>query len=193
MDAFQGCYKFEPYDCRYWAAFYLFLRIAALFIFAATQSGYFVVVSGIMLIPIIVLFAVIRPYRETVYNVVDIVLLLAFLQTLFSAAGISLCTFNRRFQGIVSLMLVISVLVAPVYITTLAVYRILPKSWIVYIKKCALRLPCTKRACLHKEENTEDPLMSHLEDSLDYERTRLLHRDIPRYNGLLNDYTGSAQ
>ena len=26
MDAFQGCYKFEPYDCRYWAAFYLFFK-----------------------------------------------------------------------------------------------------------------------------------------------------------------------
>ena len=83
MDAFQGCYKFEPYDCRYWAAFYLFLRIAALAIFAATQSGYFVVVGGIMLIPVIILFAVIRPYRKTVYNVVDIVLLLAFVQVFF--------------------------------------------------------------------------------------------------------------
>jgi hypothetical protein len=43
------------------------------------------------------------------------------------------------------------------------------------------------------EENTEDPLISHLEDSVYYERTLLLHRDIPRYNGLLNDYTGSVQ
>ena len=34
MDAFQGCYKFEPCDCRYWAAFYLFLRLAVLIIFA---------------------------------------------------------------------------------------------------------------------------------------------------------------
>ena len=41
MDAFQGCYKFEPYDCRYWAAFYLFLRIAVLAIFASTQGFFF--------------------------------------------------------------------------------------------------------------------------------------------------------
>ena len=26
MDAFQGCYKFEPYDCRYWTAFCLFFK-----------------------------------------------------------------------------------------------------------------------------------------------------------------------
>ena len=165
MDAFQGCYKFEPYDCRYWAAFNLFLRIAALAIFAATQSGYFVVVGGIMLVPVIILIAVIRPYRETLYNVVDIVLLLAFVQAFFSAAGISLCTFNRRFQGFVNLMLGIGLIMPILYITTLAVYKILPKSWIVYIKKCALRLPCTNRACLHMEEDTEDPLISHLEES----------------------------
>ena len=195
MDAFQGCYKFEPYDCRYWAAFYLFMRIVALAIFAATQSGYFVVVGGITLIPVIILFAVIRPYRETLYNVVDIVLLLAFVQVFFSAAGISLCTFNRRFQGFVTLMLGIGLVMPILYITTLGMYKILPRSWIVYIKKCALRLPCTNRACLHMEEDIEDPLISHLEEStsIDFERTHLLHRDVPRYNGLLNDYTGSVQ
>ena len=165
MDAFQGCYKFEPYDCRYWAAFYLFLRIAALAIFAATQSGYFVVVSGIMLIPVIILFAVIRPYRETVYNMVDIVLLLVLVQVFFSAAGISLCTFNRRFQRLLTLMLGIGLVMPILYVTTLAVYKILPKSWVVYIKKCALCLPCTNRACLHMEEDSEDPLISHLEES----------------------------
>ena len=89
MDAFQDCYKFEPYmyNCRYCAAFYLLLRIASLAIFAATRNGYFIV-GGIMLIPVIILFAVIRPYRETVYNVVDTVLLLAFVQVFFSAAGV---------------------------------------------------------------------------------------------------------
>ena len=46
MDAFQGCYKFEPYDCRCWATFYMFLRIAALVIFAVTH---FIVVEGILL------------------------------------------------------------------------------------------------------------------------------------------------
>ena len=49
----HGCFsrllKFEPYDCRYWAAFYLFLRKAILVIFSLTQSGYFVVVNGILL------------------------------------------------------------------------------------------------------------------------------------------------
>ena len=193
MDAFQGCYKFEPYDCRYWAAFYMFLRIAALTITGLTQSGYFVVVGGILLIPVIVTFTIIRPYRETVYNVIDIVLLLAFVQTLFSAAGISLCSSNQRFLGFVIFMFGIGLMIPLAYITVLAVYKILPKSWIAYIKRCALHLPCTNRACLCIEEDTEDPLLSHLEESMEHECTLLLHQEIPRYNGLLNNYTGSVQ
>ena len=117
MDAFQGCYKFEPYDCRYWAAFYLFLRIAVLAVFAITQSGYFVVLVGILVIPVIVLAAVIRPYRKAFYNVIDTIFLSAFVQICFSAAGIALSTFNRRFQGFTIFMLGIGLIIPLVYIS----------------------------------------------------------------------------
>ena len=80
MDAFQGCYKFEPYDCRYWAAFYLFLRMAFLAVFVVTQGTFFVVVCGLLIIPAAASTAVVRPYRESVYNVVDIIFLLVLVQ-----------------------------------------------------------------------------------------------------------------
>ena len=78
MDAFQGCYKFEPYDYRYWATVYLFLRIVVLAIFAFTKGIFFVIIGGIFVIPLMAMTAIIRPYRESVYNVVDLVLFLAF-------------------------------------------------------------------------------------------------------------------
>ena len=184
MDAFQGCYKFEPYDCRYWAAFYLLLRVAALAIFALTQSGYFVLAGGLLLIPIIVLAAVIKPYRETVHNVVDVVILLSLLQGFFSVAGISLCTFDQRYQTFVCIMLGTSFLTPIVYMLSLAVYKLMPKSWIAYIKKM-----CIDGFCLRRGAGTEDPLLTHLEESVDFERTRLLHHNVPRYNGLLEEYT----
>ena len=43
MDAFQGCYKFEPYDCRYFSGFYLFLRVVILVIFLVTENTYAVI------------------------------------------------------------------------------------------------------------------------------------------------------
>ena len=41
MDAFQGCYKIEPYDCRYFSTFFLVLRITGLLSFYFTKSWYF--------------------------------------------------------------------------------------------------------------------------------------------------------
>ena len=96
MDAFQGCYKFEPYDCRYWAAFYLLLRIIILAFFALTESLFFIVVTGITLLPVIVLIAVIRPYRQTLYNVIDIIFFVAIVQVFFSFAATSLSDFINR-------------------------------------------------------------------------------------------------
>ena len=124
MDAFQGCYKFEPYDCQYWAAFYLFLRIASLAVFAFTQGPFFVVVCGILFIPVIVLTAIVRPYRESVYNVIDTVFFLVFIQFFFSIAGIGLVLSGQSLIFAVT-MFGIGFIIPILYITLLVVYKTL--------------------------------------------------------------------
>jgi hypothetical protein len=139
MDAFQGCYKFEPYDCRYWAALYLFLRIAVLAIFALTQGFFFAVVCGTLLIPAVIMTAIIRPYRESVYNVVDLVIFLVFIQMCFSIAGTVLCTSDQSFPFILTI-LGISIFIPFTYSILLIVYKILPNFCINRIKQLVLRL-----------------------------------------------------
>ena len=141
MDAFQGCYKFEPYDCRYWAAFYLFLRIAILAIFAYTQGVFFVVVCGTLFIPAVVLTVIVRPYRESVYNIIDLVIFLAFIQLCFSTAGIALVLPGQSFI-FTATMFGISIIIPIAYITLLAVRKILPNFFLVRIKKFILSLLC---------------------------------------------------
>ena len=116
MDAFQGCYKFEPYDCRYWAAFYLFLRLAVLIIFACTQTGYFVVVAGIFMIPIACLTAIVRPYKKNIYNIIDIVLFLVFSFVCFTLALVTLSTFDHRYFVFAASLAALSFLCSPMYI-----------------------------------------------------------------------------
>ena len=148
MDAFQGCYKFEPYDCRYWAAFYLFLRLAVLYAFAITQSGYFMVVCGILLILATMTVAIIKPYRKTVYNIIDVAFLSTFVQILFSTASLPLGAFNKNVEGFLMIMCAIGLMVPAVYITILAVYKILPKTWITLIMEYTIiRL---FRICCHQ-------------------------------------------
>ena len=139
MDAFQGCYKFEPYDCRYWAAFYLFLRIVVLAIFAYTQGVPFLVMCGTLFIPAVVLTAIVRPYRESVYNVIDLVLFLAFIQVCFSITGIALVSPGQSFL-FAATMLGIGIIIPFMYMILLALYKLLPNFCIIRIKDLALHL-----------------------------------------------------
>lgn len=116
MDAFQGCYKLEPYDCRYWAAFYLFLRIAFLIIFACTQSGFFVVIAGMLMIIVACLTAIVRPYKQNIYNIVDIVFFLIFAQVSFSMVLVFLSGFDQSYLNFATVILAINVLLPPLYV-----------------------------------------------------------------------------
>ena len=191
MDAFQGCYRFEPYDCRYWAAFYLFLRITILASFAMTQSGYFVLIVGNLLIPTIMITAIVRPYRKTAYNVVDVVLFLALAQICFSAVGLPLCVFDRRFQGFVLFMLLSAFLIPVLYLVALVAYKVIPKVWNTYIKKFVQHLLGRRARRYLPIEEAEDSLLQQVADSLESESRSLSHH-VPKYNSLLNDYTLSA-
>ena len=83
MDAFQGCYKFEPYDCRSFSSFYLFLRIAILIIFLITESVLYVtIISAMSLIPAIAFFLIIKPYAQSIYNTIDAIILIYVIGSL---------------------------------------------------------------------------------------------------------------
>ena len=189
MDAFQGCYKFEPYDCRYWAAFYLFLRIAILVIFALTQSGYLVVVTGILLVPVTSFLLVVRPYREGVYNIIDSVMLLTLILLCFSAAGFSLFAFDQRYAAFVYVMFGIGVLSPPTYAILLLIKNITPKNLLATSKKYILRIVLQREdERLQSNGSNEEPLLRELGDSAESEDSQLLSDKDPHYNSLL-EYT----
>ena len=166
MDAFQGYYKFEPYDCRYWTAFYLFLRIAVLVIFALTQSGYFVLVTGILLVPTASLLSVVRPYREDIYNVIDSVMLLTLIQLCFSLAGFSLTSFDRRYEAFVTIMFGIGALSPPIYAFLLLIKNITPNNLLATLKRYILRLVlCKENVGLQRNESIEEPLLGDSAES----------------------------
>ena len=81
MDVFQGCYKNRTdgtHDRRWFSAVYLMAQVAFLIVFAMTQryimSCFF---ETILLIHIAIVVGVIQPYKSHVYNVVDVILILA--------------------------------------------------------------------------------------------------------------------
>ena len=71
MDAFQGCYKYRPVDCRYFAGLYLLLRIVQLISFSVMQSPQYLAVTGFMLLITAMLVTYVRPYKNDTHNKID--------------------------------------------------------------------------------------------------------------------------
>ena len=140
MDAFLGCYKFQPYDCRYWAAFYLFLRIAILGIFAFTQSIYFLLVTGILLLPVASLLSVVRPYSQNIYNVIDIIMILTLIQISFSAVGFLFASVDRRYELFINVMVGSGVLIPHIYVMLQVLSYILPSRLVEATKERLLHV-----------------------------------------------------
>ena len=91
MDNFQGGFKTEPHDYRYFAAFYLFLRFVNLIIMAWTRSPLYFPLTGLLLGLGSLTVALVRPWRCWWHNILNSLLLasLSASGTFFFAIGIS--------------------------------------------------------------------------------------------------------
>ena len=87
VETFQGCYKDGTNgtrDCRYFAGLYFVLRIAVLLSFTTVPS--IIIGSGLLYWCTTVLFALVKPYKVPLYNVIDtfIFALLGTISTLIA-------------------------------------------------------------------------------------------------------------
>ena len=141
------------------------------------------VVTGILFIPVTALVSVVRPYRKTMYNVVDTVLFLALISLCFSIAVLPLSAFNWRHETFTSTMFGMSVVFPYLYVIVLVFKRI---KWTTRAKKSLL---CTKLCrdgkLFQRKEDAEDPLLHHTADSEGTEASLLVRRSVPYYNSLL--------
>ena len=157
MDAFQGCYKFEPYDLRSFSGFYLFLRIAFLWNFNINKSPNFVIISGLAMIPIIMLILISKPYRNNFYNMLDVIFFLVLLMFAFSATTIPLTSFDLNYLPYSVVTCVIAIAFPPLYALVLTVYTLLPKFVVIFLRRCIQK--CMNRVITKKSETSE---RSHL-------------------------------
>ena len=76
MDAFQGSYRIEPHDLRYFSAFYLLLRMLILLQPSIFQSTLSFLASGLLSFASAAIIAIFRPYKVSKHNTVDSVMLM---------------------------------------------------------------------------------------------------------------------
>lgn len=86
MDAFQGCYRHNPRDCRYFAALYLFVRILQLLTFAFVRDFIFIPLMGFYFLALTAALTFIEPYTDNAHNKIDKVFFLWFSSAYFLTA-----------------------------------------------------------------------------------------------------------
>ena len=168
MDVFQGCYKFEPYDCRYFSGFYLFLRITILLLFYCTlTSRFFFIITGMLMLPVVFLLSVIRPYQKTFINTVDIGLLLTFALFCFSISLTVLSSHSHIYLFVSVALIVITCTTPSLYMLAIIAYSLLLKHCRSLLRNCHKRL--TTRSSIQRSDYMTDategsPLLSTIDD-----------------------------
>ena len=159
MDSFQGCYREEPRYCKYFSAVYLLARIGTIACFSLTLSfrAYWIVEIFFLIFPAM-LVAVIRPYRDNKYNIIDIVLLLSTVGTTTNK-HYRLNTTNIYKYKLYPLMYFISVLIPFAYGLALVVHKLLPKCLVKRIKGFVQKI---RRK---QDHHVTDPWPARLDDA----------------------------
>ena len=108
---------------------------------------------GKLLIQTMMISAIVKPYRIKVYNIIGVGLLSVFIQILFSAASLPFGGFKslKTFEWFLTTMIGVGLMVPLVYITMLAVYKILPKTWITFIMKHTILHCCCHQSHLQRD------------------------------------------
>ena len=74
MDAFQGCYRHHPRDCRYFSAVYFIFRAAVLLQLLLTKDSLFLALAGLSFIILTSLVIIVKPYKRSYVNYAEIFL-----------------------------------------------------------------------------------------------------------------------
>lgn len=164
MDVFQGQYKLEPRDHRYFSALYLFIRILNVALLCLTNGALYLPVVGAVFMLMTIAVAIARPYKYFLYNTIEIALF-SILTVLALAYPIHV--YSRELSGGTkayhlmnsSTSLILSLLVM-FYTLGLFLYKTIPKKLLKRIKN---KITAFKEQNSTKEEGIPYQLQSEEE------------------------------
>ena len=145
MDAFQGCYKDGTNgscDCRWFAGLYLFCRILIMVFLCVTLSKFFLPLVGCVVLFLLLLTAVLQPYKANIHNRINIVFLLMIVFFVISSMAHFLARSETvRFKKFAIFMLILSFSIPVIYIVGVILYKLFAhRMWVqkLYQKLCRI-------------------------------------------------------
>ena len=139
MDAFQGCYRHKPRDCRYFTAFYLFLRILFLVTLMLVKDPICFALFGFYFIIAAVILTIIKPYKLNGHNMTDILFFLLYASVAFAGSVyISVAPSEPQLPiGPAFVSIGTPLLLVPiVYGLTMMLKNVVPRKLIQFLKGC---------------------------------------------------------
>ena len=137
MDTFQGSYKDGSNgtrDCRWFAALYLILRIAPLFIFILVGPSKFVLYPlALLFMAAVFLVAVFHPYKSPFHNAADIFLLLVLLSigSSFLAMDIALYEKNHYTRHVTQALAIFLLSIPALYLAAILCYKLFARMRVI--------------------------------------------------------------
>ena len=129
MEIFQGEFKYQPRDFRYFAAFYLFIRIANLLVLFCSNNVMYFSYGGVLFAASAVFVAMVKPYKSSIHTNIDTLLLIVTAIAFFSistfilSSGIGGSSYANKY----SFLLFSMSFIHPIYGAGLLVYILAPK------------------------------------------------------------------
>ena len=127
MDAFQGCYKDGTNgtcDYRWFAGLYLFMRILFILTLGVTVSDFFIPLSGLLVLFLLLLTALLQPYKCPAHNRINIFLLLAItFVVIASMATLMASSRTVQFIKVSNWIARVSFSLLPTYFVGIVLYK----------------------------------------------------------------------
>ncbi len=166
MDVFQGRYKTQPYDLRYFSAYYFLLRFLILLtlttgsVFYLSSTSFLLIVGGIV-------FAVFQPYKNISHNKFDIIALFTMVMFYTSLASCLVASqMDRHWLTLSVIMIVVSV----VFLSAVALLP--PVSFFLSFRRMRSMIARVRSVACKQKTLRQDSSTSLLIDTLDREDGR---------------------
>ena len=158
MDALQGCYRYQPRDCRYFAGIYLCVRILFLATFAVINDKMIISVTAIYFALLVIIVIIVKPYRQELHNRVDVVIftlsaIVCWLIESFHDDGYSKANYPRRYVAI------LSILSFTLYGCCVMLSKVIPNKCVVFLKDSYQQV---RIWCLRRQEIVGADMSGHL-------------------------------
>ena len=169
MDALQGCYRYKPRDCRYFAGIYLCVRILFLATFAVINDRMIITLAGVYFALLAIIVTFVKPYRQEIHNKVDMAIFSLFtILCLITGSGLDASLSTSHVPK--NIITTLSTLSFTLYGCCSLLGKVIPKKCVVFLKDSYQKV---RSLCLQRQEIVGADVSGHLPYRFEQEQKKM--------------------